>query len=169
MIGRRTVGLGVILLSAVLSASCRAPVDLAETVELVEVSSGWFDAGIVEGGMNKLVPSVSFRLQKREDVRLDGVSLNVIFRHAPDEAGMEQEWDDVFIQHAAFSDGNQTPVLAVQTEKGYTGEQSRLELLQHSQFRDVRARVFARSGTGWVELGVIDVERQLLTRSPPES
>ena len=55
----------------------------------------------------------------------------------------------------------------VRPEKGYTGDppQSRLDLLKHSQFRDVRARVFAKySSTQWAEVGVIDVPRDLITR-----
>ena len=51
--------------------------------------------------------------------------------------------------------------------RSYTGEppQSRLEMLKNSQFRDVRARIFAKyTGSQWVEIGSIDVQRQLLVR-----
>jgi len=147
--------------------ACAPAVDLRESVELVEVSSGWYDAGIVDG-KNKIVPSVSFRLRKRDNVGLEAVSLNVIFRHPPVEGGgTEDEWDEVFVQNAAFAEGTQTRPLVIRTDKGYTGDppQSRMDLLQHSMFRDLRARVFARYGsTQWVELGTIDVERRLLTR-----
>ena len=148
-------------------SACTTSVDVKESVEIVETSSGWFDAGIVDG-KNKIVPSVSFRLRKRDDVDLDGVALNVIFRHPPaGEGAAEDEWDEVFVQNAAFSEGNQTPLLVIRTDKGYTGDppQSRMDLLQHSMFRDLRARVYAKYGsTQWVELGAIDVERRLLTR-----
>ncbi len=164
--GRLVRSLFILLPMAVLAASCRPPVNVKEAVEITEVSSGWFDAGIVEG-KNKIVPSVSLRLQKQPDVNLDSVAVNVIFRRPPSEGNEEEEWDEVFIQNAKFTESNQTPLLVVRAEKGYTGDppQSRMDLLQHSQFRDVRATIFAKYGsTQWVELGRIDVERQLLTR-----
>ena len=55
----------------------------------------------------------------------------------------------------------------VRLQNGYTGEppQSRLEMLKNSQFRDVRARIFAKySSSQWVEIGAVDVQRQLLVR-----
>lgn len=155
------------LLPVLLAGGCSQSVDLRESVEIVEISSGWFDAGIVDG-KNKIVPSVSFRLQKDEGTDLDGLALNVIFRHPPAEGSTtEDEWDEVFVQNAAFAEGDRTPPLVIRTEKGYTGDppQSRMDLLQHSMFRDLRARVFAKYGSAqWVELGLIDVERRLLTR-----
>lgn len=164
MIARRPAVPLAVTLALILSASCAPAPDLREVLEVTDVSSGWFDAGLV-GGMNKIVPTVTFRVRKREDVRLDRISLNVIFRHPPAEgADVEEEWDEVFIQGARFDEG-QTQALVVRTDRGYTGEQARAELLGHSQFRDVRARIFARYGSAqWVELAVVDVERQLLTR-----
>jgi len=165
MFARRAAAL-LLVLVPLMALACRQAVDVQEALELSDVSSGWFDAGIVNG-QNKIVPSVSFRLRQRTDTGLDRVSLNVIFRHPPAPGGdTEDEWDEVYIQYATFENG-QTPMLVVRAEKGYTGEQpqSRLDLLHHSLFRDVRARVFAKHGsTQWAELGVIDVERQLLTR-----
>ena len=38
-------------------------------------------------------------------------------------------------------------------------------MLKHSQFRDVRARIFAKSRSSqWVEIGTVDVQRQLIVR-----
>lgn len=152
---------------ALWSASCTPSVDLEQALEVTETGSGWYDAGIVDG-KNKVVPTVSFRLRKKADIDLDGVSLNVVFRHPPPAGSSDEEdWDEVFIQNATFSEGSQTPLLTVRTEKGYTGEppQSRLEMLKNSYFRDVRARIFAKhSASQWVDIGSIDVQRQLIVR-----
>jgi hypothetical protein len=152
---------------ALSSASCTSSVDLKQTLEVTETASGWYDAGIVDG-KNKVVPTVSFRLRKKADVDLDGVSVNVVFRHPPAAGSTDEEdWDEVFVQNARFSEGTQTPLLTVRTEKGYTGEppQSRLEMLKNSYFRDVRARIFAKhSASQWVDIGSIDVQRQLIVR-----
>jgi hypothetical protein len=91
-----------------------------------------------------------------------------VFRHPPPPGTTTPEdWDEVFLQNAEFSEGDQTAVLTVRTPKGYTGDppQTRLDLMKHSSFRDVRAHIYAKhSSTQWVEVGTIDVQRQLLTR-----
>ena len=70
--------LATVLLSLALAAagSCREAVDFKQTLQVTDVSGGWFDAGIVDG-KNKLVPSVSFRIRKPADVSLRSLSLNV--------------------------------------------------------------------------------------------
>jgi hypothetical protein len=148
-------------------ASCGAKVDVKQALEITDSNGGWYDAGIVDG-KNKLVPSVSFRLRKKQDVELEGVALNVVFRHpAAPGAATEEDWDEVFLQNASFSEGNQTSVLTVRPGKGYTGDppQTRAEMMKNSGFRDVRARIFAKANsTQWVDIGTIEVPRQLLTR-----
>jgi hypothetical protein len=57
--------------------------------------------------------------------------------------------------------------LTVRPEHGYTGDapQTRAEILQHSQFRDARAVVFAKqSSTTWVDLIRYDIPRVLLPK-----
>jgi len=157
------------LLVAVLSAAiaCNRSLDVKQAIEVTDTSSGWFDAGIVDG-KNKVVPSVTFRLKKKPETDLAGISLNVVFRHpAPPGANLEEDWDEVFIQRADFKNANETEPLTVRPEKGYTGDppQSRLDILKHSQFRDVRARIFAKyTSSQWVEIGTVDVQRQLIVR-----
>ena len=156
------------LLAAVLLAlSCSRSVDVKQALEVADATSGWYDAGIVNG-KNKIVPSVTFRLKKKPDADLAGVALNVVFRHpASPGTNLEEDWDEVFIQRADFKGANETDPLTVRPEKGYTGDppQSRLDILQHSQFRDVRARIFAKfSSSQWVEIGAVEVQRQLIVR-----
>jgi hypothetical protein len=152
---------------AAAGASCNRSVDIKDAIEVVETSSGWYDAGVVEG-KNKIVPSVTFRLKKKGAADVAGVALNVVFRHpAPPGANVEEDWDEVFLQRVEFGGADQTEPLTVRTEKGYTGDppQSRLDILRHSEFRDVRARIYAKfSASQWVEIGTVDVQRQLLVR-----
>ena len=154
-------------LVALLSSACMSAVDLKQTLQVTDTSGGWYDAGIV-GGKNKLVPSVTFRVRKTRDASLRGLSLNVVFKRlTPGPPATEEEFDDVFIQNVNFTEGNQTPPITARTEAGYTGDppQSRADMLQNSQFRDVRARIYAKfSSSQWVEIGSVDVQRQLLVR-----
>jgi hypothetical protein len=168
MSGRRFSGVSLLLVAlAASAASCHRSVDIKEAIEVVDASSGWFDAGIVEG-KNKIVPSVTFKLRKKPGANLSVIALNIAFRYVPAPgSNVEEPWEDFFVQRAEFKDGNETEPLVVRLPNGYTGEppQSRLEMLKNSQFRDVRARIFAKySSSQWVEIGAVDVQRQLLVR-----
>ena len=146
---------------AVLASACGPPVDLKQTVQVTDVSSGWFDAGI-QNGKNKLVPSVTFKLKKNADVKLSSVSLNVGFLFA----GTTDHADDVYVQSVEFGNTETKPI-TVRTQWGYTGDapQTRAEMLKNSQFRDMEVSIFAKqSSSQWVELQRVPVTRQLLTQ-----
>ena len=160
----------LLTLALAAASSCSEAVDFKKSLEVTDVSGGWFDAGIVDG-KNKLVPSVSFRIRKPANVRLRSISLNIHFKKIVDPSkpglGGESEADEVFLQTVEFSDGAQTALLPVRSPTGVTGDapQTRAEMLQHSQFQDMRARVFAKeSSTTWVELLTFDIPRVVLTK-----
>lgn len=150
------------LLASALSASaCGKPVDLKQSTQVTDVSSGWFDAGIVDG-KNKLIPTITFRISKTSGVDLSSLSLNVVFR----VAGEQDHSDDVFVQRVDFS-GDTTANITVRSQFGYTGDppQSRADMLKNSQFRDMEAQIFAKqSSSQWVELHGVKIARQLLTQ-----
>ena len=153
---------GCLLLAAgLLVAGCGPRVDLKQALQVTEVSTGWFDAGIVDG-KNKLVPSVSFRLTNTADAEVDYVALNVAFRYAT----TDEIHEEVFKQRVPF-ENKQSELIVVRSQNGHVGEppQSRQEMLQNSNFTDMVAVILARqSASRWVELHRIPVERTLLTR-----
>jgi hypothetical protein len=160
----------LLLLALAGAASCSQPVDFKQTLQVTDVSGGWYDFGIVDG-KNKLVPSVTFRIKKPANVRLNAVSLNVHFKKIvdPSKPGLEgeQESEEVFLQTVAFAEGTQTALMTVRSPTGVTGDppQTRAEMLQHRLFQDVRARVFAKqSSTTWVDLLAYDIPRTVLTK-----
>ena len=151
--------LGALLAGAV--GGCSKPVDLKQSVEVTDVTSGWFDAGVVNG-QNKLVPSVTFKLRKKGDVELSNIALNMVFKRQ----GEDGSYDDVFLQRVGF-EGPETSIITVRAENGYTADppQTRADMLKHSAFRDVAVQIFAKqSSTQWVELQRVDVQRQVLTQ-----
>lgn len=169
-VGGRLAATCLLALALAAAASCAQSVDFKQTLQVTDVSGGWYDAGIVDG-KNKLVPTVSFRIRKPADVRLRSISLNVHFKRIidPSKPGLEgeEEADEVFLQTVEFADGTQTELLPVRSPTGVTGEppQTRAEMLQNSHFRDMRARVFAKeSSTKWVELLTFDIPRTVLTK-----
>ncbi len=166
----RLVAIVLLPLALAAASSCSEAVDFKQTLEVTDVSAGWFDAGIVDG-KNKLVPSVSFRIRKPANVRLRSLSLNIHFKKIvdPSKPGLdgEEEADEVFLQTVEFAEGTQTAILPVRSPTGVTGDppQTRAEMLQNSHFRDMRARVFAKeSSTKWVELLTFDIPRVVLTK-----
>jgi hypothetical protein len=161
MFRRSRVAVFSALVAAVLTASCGPPIDLKAVLDVVDVSSGWFDAGIV-AGQNKLVPSATFRLRKKPDANISSVSLNVGFLFS----GTTEHADDVYVQSVPF-EGNETKPITVRTQWGYTGEppQTRAEMLKNSHFRDMEVQIFAKqSSSQWIELKRVPVTRQLLTQ-----
>ena len=111
--------------------------------------------------MNKLVPSVTFKLRKTREVDLSSLSLNLTYKLI----GSTEHADDVFVQNVPF-EGSETAPIVVRTKWGYTAAppQTRAEMLENSHFTDVEVQIFAKqSSSQWVELQRVKIARQLLT------
>jgi hypothetical protein len=159
MVGRAT-SFTVALMAAGLIFGCGPSVDLKQALQVTDVSSGWFDAG-VQNGKNKLVPSVTFKLKKNGDVKLSSVSLNLTYSIV----GSQDHADDVYVQNVPFA-GSETAPIVVRTQWGYTADppQTRAQMLENSHFSDVEVKIFAKqSSSQWVELQRVKIARQLLT------
>ena len=144
-------------------AGCGPRVDLKKGLEVVDVSTGWTDVGLING-QNKLVPSVSFKLRNTSDRKLDSLQANVVFRRLSDET----EWGSLFVrvtgsEGLAPSAASQT--LSASSQHGYTGAEPRQQMLQNSHFVDGRVLLFAKyNNTQWTPIGEFPVTRQLLTK-----
>ena len=151
------------LLPALLALGCGADVDVRKALQVADVTTGWLDAGIVQG-KNKLVPTISFRLQNVSDTSINVVQINGVFKRMQEE----DEWGTVFtrvIGSEGVEPGGATAPIVLRSQLGYTGEQPRTEILQHSQFIDARVQLFAKHGSAaWVKLAEYPIERQLLTQ-----
>jgi hypothetical protein len=148
---------------ALVAAGCSKPVDLKQALQVTDVTTGWFDAGIVDG-RNKIVPSVTFKLKKASGSDIPWVALNGVVR-AVDGQPSDLE-DDIYVQRVDFS-GDETAPITIQGKTGYTGDppQSRADLLKNSQFRDLKIKIFVKqSSAQWVDLAEAPIARQLLTR-----
>jgi hypothetical protein len=161
MLARTMLVLVPVLLA---STACTQRVDVKQTFRVIDVHGGWYDAGIVDGA-NKLVPSVTFRIEKSINESVQPLSVNILFKRI--EGQTEDLWDEVFLQSVPFTEGNRTALLTVRPEAGFTGQppQTRAEMLKNSLFRDVRAVIFAKqSSSNWVELARYDIPRVILTQ-----
>jgi hypothetical protein len=151
------------LILAFAAAGCGGGADLAEAAKITEVTTGWFDAGVTEDGKNKLVPSVSFRINNAAQATLGSTQLNLIFKRVTDT----EEWTTSFVRGVGpdgLAPGAATPPIVVRAQQGYTGTQARLTMLQNAQFVDFKVEIFGKHASAtWVKLGEYKIERQLLT------
>ena len=70
----------------------RPTVDLTTGLQVQDVSTGWFDAGIVNG-QNKLVPSITFSLKNVSNQKLVALQINALFRRVTEK----DEWGSGFL------------------------------------------------------------------------
>jgi hypothetical protein len=157
------VSLWVAFLAAVATVSCGPTVDLTKGLQVVDVSTGWWDAGVVDG-QNKLVPTVTFKLKNVSDQKLDVLQANVVFRRVTED----KEWGSAFVKLTGtegLSPGATTPSQTVKSQLGYTGTESRQQMLANSQFVDAKIQLFAKySNTQWQKVGEYTVPRTLIEK-----
>jgi hypothetical protein len=152
------------LLALAVTAACAGPpVDLRAQLQVTDVTTGWYDAGIVDG-KNKLVPTISLHLKNAGTDSIDTVQLNAVFRRV----GEEEEWGTAFARVVGtdgLAPGATTKPIVLHSQLGYTGEQPRAQMLLHGEFQDARVEVFAKRGSEqWTKLGDYQIKRQLLTQ-----
>jgi hypothetical protein len=153
--------LTVAVLVGLLTAGCGPTVDLTKGLQVVNVTTGWWDSGIVDG-QNKLVPTVTFQFKNVSDQTLSTLQGNVIFRRT----GEEDEWGAGYVKitgSEGLAPAATSDPITVKSPRGYTGAESRQEMLQNSQFVDARVQLFAKyASTQWKLIGEYTVERKLL-------
>ena len=152
----------VVLASAAALSACESR-DVQTDLKVVNVQTGWYDVGIVEGGMNKLVPSVSLALQNVSDRDIARVQLNAVFRLV----GEQESWGDHFIQGidaSGLATGATTEPIVLRSSFGYTGQQARRDMLENRAFVDARVEIYGKHGRRtWAKMGEFQIDRRLLT------
>ena len=158
----RLAALVVVAVTALFSAACGPDVDLKKGLQVELVSTGWADAGLTDG-KNKLVPALSFKLKNVSDQKLVVLQTNAIFRRAKEK----EEWGSGLlpvIGSEGLAPGATTSLQTIKSQLGYTGTESRGDMLKNSQFVDATVQLFAKYGpTQWTLVGEYPISRQLLT------
>jgi hypothetical protein len=162
---RRQLSLAAVTLAALLSVSCGASVEAVAALEPLDVVTGWFDDGIVEGGKNKLVPSVTMKLRNKTGEPIRSIQINAIFRRV----GEQEMWGEYFgwaiPREPVLAAGATTNTLVMRSALGYTGEQPRMQMLQNREFIDAKVEIYLKQGSRvWAKLAEYPIQRQLLTQ-----
>ena len=144
------------------TAGCARTRYVENDLKLVDVKTGWYDAGIV-GGQNKIVPSITLKLQNVSDESINRVQVWAVFRRADED----KTWGEHFVRAIGpegLEPGKTGNALVLRSTLGYTGSQSRAQMLQNREFVDAKVNVFGKHGSRtWIKMGEYTVDRQLLT------
>ncbi|MGH9162826.1 MAG: hypothetical protein ACRD2X_22915 [Vicinamibacteraceae bacterium] len=145
------------------TGACGAEQDLTKSIEVTSVTTGFMSVP-PEGGQNKIVPAISFRLKNVGPEDLDTLQLNAVFRIADDPHDDRGSGFIRSVQPDPLAPGRSTEAFTLRAQKGYTGDQQPGQMFQHSQFRDMRVEVFAKfRAQQWQRVAEFTIQRQLLT------
>jgi len=161
----RTPGLVLVAVLALFSSNCGASVEAVAALEPIDVVTGWFDDGLVVGQKNKLVPSVTLKLRNKSGEPLKSIQINAIFRRV----GEQEMWGEYFgwaiPRNPGLAAGAETQPMVMRSALGYTGTQTRMQMLQNKEFVDAKVEIFLKQGSKvWAKLAEYPIQRQLLTK-----
>jgi len=154
-----------VLAALALSACSSKSVDLPKALEVTDVSTGYFDAGIVEGSKNKIVPTISFRLKNVSADPISSVQVIAKFNVIGDPEELGSAPYVSAIGPDGLAPGQSGKQVVMKTNLGYTSEAPRTAMFTHSMFKDVQVEVFGKyRAQQFQKLGTFKIDRQLLTR-----
>ena len=152
----------LLCLVALATAGCGRTRYVEKELKLVDVKTGWYDAGIVDG-QNKIVPSITLKLQNVSDEAISRVQVWAVFRRADED----KTWGEHFVRAIGpegLDPGKTGNALVLRSTLGYTGSQSRAQMLQNKEFVDAKVNVFGKHGSRtWMKMGEYTIDRKLLT------
>src|SRR5262245_24529427 len=154
--------LAVALLPALLLTACESR-EVEKDLKIVNVHTGWYDAGSLSGGRNRLVRSTSLELQNVSDRDIASVQMQAVFRRV----GEQEAWGDHFVRAIdtnGLAAGATTKPIILRSPLGYTGSDSRVRMLQNQEFIDANVTILGKHGRRtWAKMGEYQIDRQLLT------
>ncbi len=165
MVSNHRMRHATVLLLALATAACSRNIDVEQALDVTDVHTGWYDAGIQPDGKNKLVPSISLKLQNVSPEPVAGVQLNAIFRRVNEQEAWGEHFVRAIDRDAPLDAGATGGDIVLRSTLGYTGTQPRLQMLQNKEFIDAKVEVYGKQGSQtWVKLGEYQIDRQLLTQ-----
>lgn len=159
-----TCSLALAAVSAVLvtSAACGPEIDLAKSAQLVDVQSGYYDMGVING-KTKMVPQAIVHVKNVSDRALPGFQMSTSFWLVGDD-GMK---DEMIVQHLVAKDlapGATSEAILLRANFGFTLEVSRAEAFQNSYFKDFSMKVFGKISGRIAKLGEFTVDRKIIAK-----
>ena len=150
--------------TAIVLAGCGGPtIDLAQGLQVLDVSTGWHDEGVVDGE-NKLVPRIDFRLKNVSDQPLVALQVMGVFRRVNETEELGSDFVSV-TRSNALGPGETAEVQSIKSNFGYKGRESRADMLKNSQFIDAKVDLMGKySSVQWKKVTEYPIERLVLTK-----
>jgi hypothetical protein len=153
-----------VLLAVAVAAGCNS-VDLKTQVQVVDVSSGYYDNGLTSAGLNHLVPSITFSLRNVSDREVSSIDMVVMYW----AQGQDSEQDESLLKvvgGGGLPAGATSEPVVSRSRIGFTLAAPRAELFTHSLFKDWTAKLFLKRGGKIVPAGEYKIEHKLLLGAP---
>jgi len=157
-----SLALAAVSVALVALSGCGPEVDLAKSAKIVDVTSGYYDMGVVNG-KSKIVPQVVVHIKNDGDRALPGFQISATYW----AAGADAENDEKIVQHLVAKDlapGATSEAILMRANVGYTPEMSRAEAFNSSYFKDFTVKIFGKIGGRIAKLGEVIVERKILPK-----
>ncbi len=167
---RTSTALSAALLVCLLAPlpGCSSKVDVKQDLQLVDITTGYFDAGIVKtanGEENKLVPTIAFKIKNASSHVVGNVMVDVVFHQVTEP---KTDWGTSWVMGVGgegLQPGATTTEIVMRSERGYTSLQPRLQMLQNRYFVDAMVDVLLKQGSNnYVKMAQVKIDRQLLTQ-----
>ena len=121
-------------------------IDVAASIKIGGMTTGWFDAGIVDG-KNKLVPSASFTVTNAGTSKLNSLQVYSVFRFVGETEELGSSL--IVLRGAEALDAAATSKpITVRANWGFTSEQPRAQMLMHGMFQDARVEIYVKYRSG---------------------
>ena len=154
-----------VLLAVGAASGCNS-VDLKTQVQVVDVTSGYYDNGLTPAGLNHLVPSVTFSVRNISDREVSSVDMVVMYWAQGQDAEQDEALLKVIGGSGLPAGATSEPVVS-RSRIGFTLAAPRAELFNHSQFKDWTAKLFLKRGNKIVPAGEYKIDHRLLLSAPP--
>src|SRR5262245_30767581 len=138
---RRLAVLGVAALTLIAAVACGKYPDLKNNLKIVNVLSGYHDAGITPDHKNKLVPSITFQLKNEGTEALNYIDLAVDYWQVGDDGPLDSKYVPAGL---SIPPGQTSESITIRAEHGYMSEAARLSFFTNSVFKGFTAKVFAK-------------------------
>ena len=159
-----TKTLGVALAAALTLTSCTSR-DVRTDLQIVEVQSGWQDISESGSLTIKIVPAIAFKLKNVSLAPIDGVQLTAVFRRNQDSANVDDPFVRAIGSANPLAPGATTGPIVMRSKFGFTGTDSRPQLLKHRLFVDFNVTILGRHGrNNWAPMGVFPIDRVPMSR-----
>jgi hypothetical protein len=144
------------------SPACGPEVDLAKSAQIVDVQTGYYDMGVING-KTKMVPQAIVHVKNVGDRALPGFQMSTSFWLVGDD-GMK---DEMMVQHLVAKElapGATSEAILLRANFGFTLEVPRAEAFSNTYFRDFSMKVFGKIGGRIAKLGEFTVERRIIAK-----